>query len=211
MPVSMEAPVKKSSSYRYFWVVLLAFLVACGQQTATLPTETAIPTAVSPTAVSTATFLPVIVVPSPLPTEPTIPVITPDSIQVERWEEYQTALAKSFLPRLLPEEVACEWEILGQSEQEVYVAAICMGTTSPGTLEDPAVIYIGIDGSVQSVQIPRGGTHYASDIRQMFPPDVQEKYFGKLIHSQELLDHLNWRREHPKEPPLIVLSATPAP
>lgn len=202
---------KKPIPHRYFWIILLTFLAACGQQAVALSAETPIPTVDSPTSVSTSTFIPVTITPSPLPTQPTIPIITPDPIQVERWKEYQTALAKSFLSYLPPEEVICEWEILGQSDQVIYVWAICMGTIGIGTLADPAVIHIGIDGSVQSVEIPGGGMRYAADIREMFAPDAQEKYFGRLIHFQELTDHLQWRREHLEEPPLIVLSATPMP
>jgi hypothetical protein len=59
------------------------------------------------------------------------------------------------------------------------------------------------------VEIP--GIHYADDIRQMFPTDAQERYFDGLIHFQELTDHVRWRREHPEEPPLIILNATPTP
>jgi hypothetical protein len=61
------------------------------------------------------------------------------------------------------------------------------------------------------VEVPGGGSNYASDIRQMFPPEAQEKYFDGLIQFQELTDHLSWRREHPEEPPLIVLEVTPMP
>ncbi len=198
-------------SRRYFWMILLVFLTACGGQVGALPADTSVPVVVSPTLLPTFTLIPVTVTPSPLPTESIIPMITPDPIQVERWMEYQTALAKSFLSYLHPEEVICEWEILGQSDQEIYVWAICTGIIGIGTLEDPAVIHIELDGSIQIVEIPGGGTDYASDIREMFPLDAQEKYFGGLIHFQELMDHLNWRREHSEEPPLIVLSVQPIP
>jgi hypothetical protein len=75
----------------------------------------------------------------------------------------------------------------------------------------PVVIHIQADGSVQSVEIPRGGSNYAADIRRLFPAEAAEKYFDRLIHFQELTDHLNWRREHPEEPPLIVINPTPTP
>ena len=197
--------------HRVFWVFVIAPLVACGQQTATSPTKTSIPTTVVSSVVPTSTLIPITITPSPLPTEPIVPIITPDVIQAERWMEYQTALAKSFLPHLSPEEVVCEWEILGQSDKEIYVWAICTGTSGPGTLEDPAVIYIEEDGSVQTVKIPRGGTNYASDIREMFPIEAQEKYFSRVFHFKELTDHLYWRQDNPESPPLIVLSATPTP
>lgn len=210
----------KLTSRRYFWVVLLAFLVACGEQAAALPSETSTPTALPPTPVLTSTLIHPIIAPSPLPlqTQPIIPAITADSIQVERWKEYEAALAKALFPSsFIPGKFLCEWEILGRSDLEVYVWTVCMSIFSVGSAglpyhgSIPAVIHIQADGSVQSVEIPRAGTNYASDIRQMFPPDAQERYFEGLMHVQELTDHLNWRREHPEEPPLIVLNTNLTP
>jgi hypothetical protein len=142
--------------------------------------------------------------------------MTPDSIQLERWKEYEAALGKVILK--ITEPALCEWEILGRSAQEIYVWAVCT-TISPIGNNDiyysgsmPAVIHIGADGTVQIVEIPtHGGSRYGEDIRRMFPPDVQERYFNKLINIQALTDHLHWRRENPEEPPLIVLNVTPAP
>ena len=206
-----------------FTVILLVTLSACGKQTVALPTETPIPTVVSPTPVPTSTLIPVNITPSPLPTQPIIPIITPDAIQVERWKEYENVLAKSLLSFLPPEEVLCEWEILGRSEQEVYVWAVCTSIISSGTSpisgteifsspSTPAVIHLGEDGSVQSVEIPGAGSFYAPDINRMFPPDVQEEI--KRYHFRgagEIFEHIKWRRTHPEEPPLIVLIATPRP
>jgi hypothetical protein len=117
--------IKKLTLRWCSWVVLLAFLTACGNQAIALPTQTPFPTVVSPTPVPTSALIPVTVTPSPLPTQPIIPMITPDAIQVKRWKEYENALAKSILSFLPPKEVLCEWEILGRSEQEVYVWATC--------------------------------------------------------------------------------------
>lgn len=199
-----------------FFAILLATLSACGKQTVTLPTETPIPTVASPTPVPTSTFLPVTVTPSPLPTEPIIPLITPDPIQVERWKEYEDALAIAlFSPKYTPQSPSgfvCEWEILGRSDQEVYVWTDCMSVYSVGPYHStmPAVIHIARDGTVQSVEIPAGGgASYGANIRRLFPSDVQEKYFGRLIHFQELADRLRWRRGHPDEPPWIVFSLLP--
>jgi len=203
----------KTTSRGNSWIILLVFLAACGKQTSAFPTETPILTAVSPTPVPTSTSISITIAPSPLPTQPIIPMITPDALQVERWKEYEAALARTILKDV--ESVLCEWEILGQSDQEVYVWAVCMSIFSvvstglPYHAEMPAVIHIGTDGAVQSVEIP--GIHYGPDIIRMFPPDAEEKYFDRLIHFQELTDHLNWRREHPEEPPLIVFSPTPTP
>ncbi len=206
--------------HQYIWIVLLVFLAACEQTV--LPTETSIPTVVSPTPVPTSTLIPVTITPSPLPTQPSISMITPDAIQVERWKEYEDALARTLLSFLPREEVICEWEILGRSDQEVYVWALCtsiisLGTTLDGTetfssSSTPAVIHLREDGSVQSVEKPGSGSKRISNILKMFPPDVQEKFenyhFGG---TAEIGERIVWRRTHPEEPPLIVLIATPRP
>ena len=218
--------IKKQTPNQFFLMVLLVLLIACGKEAIALPPETTIPTAVSPTFIPTSTLIPVTLTPSPLPTQPTIVVSTPDPIQVERWKEYQTALAKSFFSYLDPEEVICEWEFLGRSDQEVYLWAVCMGINPIGTTAEgrdifsssstPAVIHLGEDGAVQSVEIPGAGSDYARDVRRMFPSDVQEKF--DQYHSGragELSEHLEQRREHPAEPPLVILSVistvTPTP
>ncbi|MFZ5908649.1 MAG: hypothetical protein ACOYYU_01380 [Chloroflexota bacterium] len=146
------------------------------------------------------------------PTQPVIPIITPDPIQVTRWKEYQTALAKVFFSYLPPERVICEWEILGQSDQEVYVWAICTETRGVGSSERLAVINVDENGNIHNATTAGiGGADFPSEIRQTFPPDVQERYFDGLIHFQELVDHLRWRQYHPEEPPLSIASATPVP
>jgi len=199
----------KSTLHRYFWIVLLAFLAACGQQTIALPTKTPIPTVVSLTPVPTSTFEPPPenVLPTITPTRPGETLITPDGIQVERWKEYQTALAKNVLAHLPPEEVLCEWEILGRSGSDVYVWAVCSGKDGGGSV--PAIIHLETDGAIQSVERAK---NWSRDIPRLFPPDVIEKF----AHYQggragELIAHIEWRRTHPEEPPLIILSATLTP
>jgi hypothetical protein len=142
-------------------------------------------------------------------TQPVIPAITPDPVQAEGWKEYETALASEFLSFLPTEKVLCEWELLGRSVSEVYVWAVCgeIGDARVG-LEGLALIGLESDGSVRSVV---AGADFPEEIRQMFPLEVQERYFGGQIHFQELADHLRFRLRQPQELPLIVLSATPKP
>ena len=211
----------KPTPCQYLWLGFLAFLIACGKQATVLPPKISTPTTLPPTSVPTSTSIPLIISPTLIPLQtPTIhPAITADSIQLERWQEYEDALSKALFPSsFVADQFLCEWEILGRSNQEVYVWTVCMTIASDASTGRPSlhstmpvVIHIQAAGSVQSVEIPGGGTHYAADIRRMFPADAAEKYFDGLIHFQELTDHLNWRREHPEEPPLIVLSATPIP
>jgi len=118
-------------------------------------------------------------------------------------------------PNFFRGEVLCEWELLGQSDQEIYVWALCQSPPytaelPPSIASIPAVIHFGEDGSVQSVEIPGSGTAYARDIGKMFPPDVQEIIFRHSIDTEKMEAHINSRRENPN-PPSIVLSATPMP
>jgi hypothetical protein len=209
------------TSRRCVRVFSLVFLVACGRQTVILPTETSVPNVVSSTPVPTSILIPVtitpfqlLITPSPLPTEPIIPLLTPDANQVERWNEYEEALAKAFFKSYFqPEEAVCEWVILGQADRVVYVWADCTGIYSagPSAASIPAAIHIATDGSIESVEIPGDGTAYGPSVRRIFPPNVQEKIFSNQeIFSQAQVDRLRWRRAHPNEPPLIVLPFLPA-
>lgn len=202
-------------------MVLTIVMAACqpgGMQSVSV-TEAALPTAAISETASPGPSTPV-ATPSAMATTPVPWVtmefsITPNPVQLERWREYEKALAGRLKSSSPIEKVLCEWEILGQADLEVYVWAKCAGPIGSeetvGTVDIPAVIHLGRDGSVQAVDIPGSGTLYAPDIRKLFPPDVQDKIFNKQINLHQLGEHLNWRLDHPDEPPLIVLSATPAP
>ncbi len=210
--------VTKQTFRQIFWIFLLALLVACGERILILPTATAIPIVVSPTMIPTFILPPVTILATPLPTLPvTPPFITPDAIQTARWKEYEAILAKSL--GFLPQETLCEWDILGTSEQILYIWVVCentipFGTTSKGikmysSSSTPALIHIEKDRSVHSVEIPAPGI---SDYKRMFPTYVQEKFeFYRFGRAKELSNHIEWRRTHPEEPPLIVLGATSTP
>ena len=201
-----------------FLLLFLDLIVACREKTTLSPSETPVSKTVSPTPGPTSTPILVTVTPSPLPTKPTIPVIAPNANQIEHWMAYEDALAKAFFKSSLqPKEVVCEWEILGQTEQEVYVDAHCAGiySANPYRATIPAVIYLGMDGEVINAEIPGSRSSYNADIRAMFPSNVQEKifiqpvdYYGSDAYWRaiERADRLRWRRGHPDEPPWIVIS-----
>jgi hypothetical protein len=155
---------------------------------------------------------------SPLPTQPEAAFVTLEPAQLDRWQEYEHALARKLLSSIPVERALCEWQVLAQSSGEVYVWATCtgnvlVGQVNPGypTASMPAAVILNDDGTVRTVDIPGPGTHYAQSIREMFPEDVQESIFGNAIDYRRLSDHLRWRREHPEEPPLVVLEATSSP
>ena len=197
--------------------ILLTLLAACAPaiQPPTVtpsltPSPTQLPTASAtplPTPFPTSTSTPVTIAPTVTPTRPGETLITPDGILVERWEEYQTALAKSVRAHLPPEEVLCEWDILGRSGNDVYVWAVCRDNVGGGSV--PAIIHLDSEGAVLSVERAK---NWSRDIPRLFPPDVIEKFAHYHAgRAEEMREHIEWRRAHPDEPPLIVLLATPTP
>jgi hypothetical protein len=130
-----------------------------------------------------------------------------------RWVEYESALASVFLPRpYLPGEGLCEWEILGQTEKEVYVWAMCQVKSSAqgAAMSAPAVIHLGTDGKVQDVQVPGDGTFHTRDVGTLFPPNIQKRIFAHDVDTEAMRVNITARRiTH--APPLIALSGTPMP
>jgi len=124
--------------------------------------------------------------------------------KMERWMEYERALSLELLGTT---ESICEWVVLGQAAQEVYVWAECqINYLVIGTATSvPAVLYLGKDGRIERVQIPGDGTRYPVDIRNMFPPELLEQIFSMSVDTEAMWSHLQLRHKNP-QPPLIVLS-----
>jgi len=153
-------------------------------------------TACAPTHTANATLM-------PLPPS----AITP----VPRWVEYESVLARAFLPKGISG--LCEWEILGQQEREVYVWALCIGNSpisGPMAMSAPAVVYLETDGNIQSVRVPRDGILGTQDVKTFFPPDVQGKVFAYRL-SPDMEAHISKRLADPSVPPLVIVSGTPMP
>ncbi|MBI9047138.1 MAG: hypothetical protein JEZ06_21810 [Anaerolineaceae bacterium] len=156
--------------------------------------------------------------PTPMPPQPTYIHITPNEAQFANWKEYENALANKimFYEVSNGDEIICEWKLLGQDENELYVWAICTTIVPlPGSFSDfypsssiPAVIQLNDDGDIFEVKTPGD---YASDIRNLFPADVQEIIFHQRLDIKNLMEHLIERRGFPDNPPLIELSATSMP
>jgi hypothetical protein len=193
-------------------IALLALTLAACAPGMPASTDTPVPTATStalpPTLTPTLEVTPTIALPTPLPTNPPTIMITPDPIQVDEWETYQTELIKVVLPHAFsPEFALCEWIILGRSDQELYLYVICSGD------DMPVVVYLNADGSLQDVKAPVRGSAWNSMIQELFPADIQEKitpYYSNFHPvTQELYDHITYRQTHRDVPPLIILSAMP--
>jgi len=181
-------------------------------QTGVALTQTAMPThtpTFTPTATPTA--LPTF---SPVPTA-VRPIFTPDAIQLERWQEYQSKLAKALLNSSTG--AICEWDILGRSALEVYVWAIC-GSTGGGD-DGAAAIYLNTDGSIQKIKTPRywmGDRGIVmSNENELFPADVIRKLglyhveYPNTGRPEEMRLYLNYRLANPGTLPWVVLLGTP--
>lgn len=137
--------------------------------------------------------------------------ISSDPDQLERWEEYETALAQKLLPEYPHDKVLCEWELTEKSKQKVIVWAICITTITSADVGNyyfpaasvPAVIYLDSNGAVQSVETPKYGNSYISDFWRLFPNGA----WIDLPNVSAMEKHLHWRRRYP-EPPLVVLNTT---
>ena len=141
--------------------------------------------------------------------------IPSDPVQLERWKEYETALAQKLLPQYPRNTVSCEWELTEKLEQKINVWAVCMTTVTSANVGNyyfpaasvPAVINLDASGAVQSVDIPKYGNGYLSDYGKLFPNGAW-KTFPNVTAMEE---RLHWRRTHPAEPPLVVVNATTTP
>ncbi len=229
------------------FILLILALTACtsaqpvdvqGTAVALAVTEIHLTQSLLPTPTPTATATIEFILPTPYPTQPHPPIFTPDATQVERWKEYQAELSKIVLSSNLElgndpatyENALCEWDILGQSSQAVYVYVVCVIAKGNGGMRTPAIIYLEKDGSIQKVQLPESkDTNSEMFDYASFPIYVQEKfcyYFDPFPSDlppcpfsstyprprlDKLYAHLEYRKAHPEEPPLIVLSATPTP
>ncbi|MBU4225478.1 MAG: hypothetical protein KKC71_06620 [Chloroflexi bacterium] len=72
------------------------------------------------------------------------------------------------------EEGFCEWDILGHTDTDVYVWALCQVRSSGdgAASMSPAVIYLSADGRIDRVAMPRESS-YLDDIKSLFPSDLQ--------------------------------------
>ena len=137
--------------------------------------------------------------------------IPPDPVELERWKEYEMALAEKLLPQYPRDRVSCEWELMERSEQKRNIWAFCMTTVTSAEIGKyyypaasvPGVIHLAANGAVQRVDIPEYGEQYLSDFRKLFPNGA----WKELPNVSAMEKHLHWRRTHPTEPPLVVLNA----
>lgn len=135
-------------------------------------------------------------------------IIAPTSVDTPRWKIYEKALVTA---TVRGSDGLCEWQILGQSDRQVYVWAKCQRTGSIKTaLSVPAVIYLAENGDISKVAIPGEGEDWSKSVRDLFPPDIQNRIFGHERFDLADLDHIQTRINN-DNPPLIAVLGTPMP
>lgn len=84
---------------------------------------------------------------------------------------------------------ACGWEVLGESDDETYAWAICQSPR--GTAVSAPVVFSWTTGEsgtqrLLGVYMPRDGSYYDDDVRQLFPPEVQARIFHRDIDGDAI-------------------------
>lgn len=142
--------------------------------------------------------------PSIIPAQSIIPTQT----STPRWKIYEKALSKAVVNT---NDGLCEWEILGNSGNEVYVWALCKVKEPIGTAGSvPAVIRLAQTGEIEKVDIPKDGNFYSQDIQALFPVEIQEKVFLSTFDGPAAEKHID-KRLKSNEPPMIEISGIPLP
>ncbi len=202
---NMSMEIYKIRKYGCLVILILLFFVACNTEKSQVS---------EPLLINSPTVTPILITPSPAPT--ILVFITPDTDQLASWQVYERALAKNvYPPGLGITDVLCEWEILDQLEEKIYVWVVCSGYYSPhqsSTASLPAIIYLDINGDIQGVETTENTPgSYSDTLRELFPMDIQEKFqYYRFGGAKIMRTHIDIRR-FSQNPPLFVLSATPPP
>ncbi|MBU0510674.1 MAG: hypothetical protein KKD28_11690 [Chloroflexi bacterium] len=190
-----------------FLILLLGFTLACRQFSPSSTPEgeiTAPPVAPSATLPPTQT---VVVESETLPVPPTLTETTVSESTMPRWREYEFALSSTLLAGTGGQnDGLCEWQLLGQQDEKVYLWALCQVRASAdgAATMAPAVLFIGLEG-VYHVDIPRDGGYYVEDIKTLFPPELQTCALDiTCFDGPAAMEHIDMRRADPSMPPLIV-------
>jgi hypothetical protein len=127
----------------------------------------------------------------------------------ERWKQYEAAiLTACYSDVYLPSEKLCEWEIIEQRDNTIYVWAFCADVNGQGS-SGPVAIYIASDGQVERAMCPK----VFDDYKTLFPGDLYEKVnsYQNRFDLDKAWQHLELRFQNRTIPPLIALEGTPSP
>jgi hypothetical protein len=85
----------------------------------------------------------------------------------------------------------------------VWAYCVATGTEVESAVSAPAVVRIGADGRVSSVEIPGDGAQYKPDVERLFPAEVQAQIFAHTGNSDAWTASLAARKVE-AGPPVIA-------
>jgi hypothetical protein len=114
-------------------------------------------------------------------------------------EVSQQALESALATRFLNDPTGlCEWEVWGETGQEIYLWAICQSAEGAG-VSAPAVVHMAQDESgvwrIREVEMPRDGTFYGEDVRVLFPRNVQTRILAHDFDADAAWARIEARRD----------------
>lgn len=152
-----------------------------------------------------ATPTPFDVIPYPVTVPPTS---TLDPNEPPRWIEYERALSSVLLgpvgntvPDLSSHHGLCEWILMGGKGEQIYIWAECENDEGT-TVSAPAVIFLGKDGHIKAVVMPKEGW---DNLEELFPDPVVKLIHSNPFNAKAAMEHIQLRRADPSIPPIIVL------
>ncbi|MDI6769425.1 MAG: hypothetical protein QMD04_07090 [Anaerolineales bacterium] len=127
----------------------------------------------------------------------------------KNWREYETAiLSACYADVFLPSEKLCEWEIITQHGNTIYVWAFCADVNGQGS-SGPLVVYIRPSGEVEKAICPL----IFDDYKTLFPGESYEEVnnYRDRFDLDRAWSHLEMRFQDRTIPPLIAIEGTPLP
>lgn len=110
--------------------------------------------------------------------------------QAKEGQDQEEKLATLFVNDSTAE---CGWEVLGEADRETYLRAICQ-SPSGTAVSAPAVVYWTKSETgtrrIRDVQMPRDGSFYGEDVRELFPPAVQKRIFDHEIDTEGIWEQI---------------------
>jgi hypothetical protein len=127
----------------------------------------------------------------------------------KNWREYETAiLSACYSDVSLSSEKLCEWEIITEQDNTIYVWAFCADVNGQGS-SGPIVVYIRSSGKVEKAICPL----VFDDYKALFPGELYEKVnnYRDRFDLDRAWHHLEMRFRDRTIPPLIAIESTPLP
>ncbi len=132
-----------------------------------------------------------------------------DDYWEKHWKEYERAMLSACYSGVsLPSEKLCEWEVITQRGNTIYVWAFCADVEGRGR-SGPLAIYIKSSGEVERAVC----TRVFDDYKTLFPGELfdEVRNYRNRFDLNRAWSHLELRFQNPTLPPLIVVDGTPLP